>query len=174
MQGTRKKAAKNRLVRLPIEQLLRDNDWLSHIYVNHYSDYEYSEDMKFENPITLSELNLDNMNIKNIDGQTGDLVAVRPCDEKYGNKTYLGFYLGELPVMVYPSLKEKEQKLDMMTIRNPAMYVPEIKKIIWGAGSWWKKIDSEEDFREITDGDINNTWYVQLAKKMFEKDETNP
>ena len=58
-----------------------------------------------------------------------------------------------------------------MTIRNPAMFVPEIGKVIWGAGSWWKIINSVEEFREITNEDINNTWYVQLARAMEKKED---
>lgn len=125
--------------------------------------------MEFKEPITIQELVLDSMNIENMDGETGMLVACRPCDEQYKNKTYLGFYLGELPAMQWPSVDKNEQKIRMMTIRNPAMYIPEINKIIWGAGSWWRKVKTEEDFREITDSDIDNVWYVRLAKKMFDE-----
>ena len=33
----------------------------------------------------------------------GSLVAVRPCGEEYGDKTYLGIYLGELPIQILTS-----------------------------------------------------------------------
>ena len=129
--------------------------------------------MEFENPISIKELKTDSLNIENRYGETGTLVACRPCDEQYKDKTYLGFYLGELPAMQWPSVNKDEQKIQMMTIRNPAMFVPEIGKVIWGAGSWWKIINSVEEFREITNEDINNTWYVQLARAIEKKEDND-
>ena len=46
MQGTRKKKAKNRVVRIPIEKLLEEDEWLSITNVNRYSEYEYSKFVK--------------------------------------------------------------------------------------------------------------------------------
>ena len=54
---------------------------------------------------------------------------------------------------------------------NPAMFVPELKKIIWGCGSWWSKIKSEGDLKQITDEDIKNTWYVKLVSQLAENDK---
>lgn len=52
---------------------------------------------------------------------------------------------------------------------NPAMLVPQLNKIIYGCGSWWHRIKSEKELREITDGDINNTWYVKMAHQMIQQ-----
>jgi len=46
MQGTRKKETKNRVVRIPVEKLLEENEWLSITNVNCYSEYEYSQFVK--------------------------------------------------------------------------------------------------------------------------------
>ncbi|SME48916.1 hypothetical protein BACERE00183_04191 [Bacillus cereus] len=39
-----------------------------------------------------------------------------------------------------------------------------MKEIIYGAGSWWGKINSEEELKEITDADINDVWYVKMLQ----------
>lgn len=83
----------------------------------------------------------------------GCLVAVRPCDEEYGEKTYLGIYLGELPIQILSSY-------------NPGIFVPELRKIVYGCGSWWREIKSVDELKAITDEDIENTWYVQLLQNM--------
>ena len=46
MQGTRKEKAKNRVVRIPVEKLLEEDEWLSITNVNCYSEYEYSQFVK--------------------------------------------------------------------------------------------------------------------------------
>ena len=98
--------------------------------------------------------------------KTGMPVAVRPCDEEYEGKTFLGFYLGDLPLQNTISFNEEKGILKVGTHNNPAMFVPEHGRIIWGCGSWWHEIKSEDDLKQITDEDIENTWYVKLAKSM--------
>ena len=44
--------------------------------------------------------------------------------------------------------------------------MPELKKIIYGCESWWHEITSVEELKDITDSDIDNTWYVQLLKNI--------
>jgi hypothetical protein len=95
----------------------------------------------------------------------GDWVAVRPCGEEYGDKTYLGIYLGDLPLGIQ-LYAERDHTLSVLTHQNPAMYVPDLKEIIWGCGSWWHKIDKPEQLEEITDKDISNVWYVKALKEM--------
>jgi hypothetical protein len=53
-------------------------------------------------------------------------------------------------------------------LNNPAIYVPELRKIIFGCGSWWSEIESPDEIKDITDDDIENCWYVRLAKMMQE------
>jgi hypothetical protein len=97
----------------------------------------------------------------------GSWVSVRPCGEEYGGKTYLGIYLGDLAVNPVIFLKE-DQTLEVMMHQNPAMYVPDLKEVIWGMGSWWGRIDSPEGLRKITDADIENIWYVKALKELSE------
>jgi len=101
----------------------------------------------------------------------GDMVSIRPCGKEYEDKTYIGFYLGDFPLsssFIYNS----DGGIDIKLVNhNPAIFVPELKKIIFGAESWWEKIESEKDLKEITNEDIGNVWYIQLLKKFIDKKE---
>ena len=95
----------------------------------------------------------------------GALVKVRPCGEEYHNKTYLGFYIGEMPTQIYQSYNPETNILTITKDRNPAIFIPKLKKIVFGYESWWGEIKSEEDLKDITDDDIANVWYVKLLKR---------
>lgn len=101
-------------------------------------------------------------------GKIGDLVKVRPCDEEYQNKTYLGFLIGDVARGSSIGIENDKIQLNFSGY-NPAMFVPELKKIIYGAGSWWSKIDSVEELKDITNDDIENVWYVKLLQDIVEK-----
>jgi hypothetical protein len=105
--------------------------------------------------------------------QCGQLVSVRPCDEKYAKKTYLGILLGDLPIGLSAAYNRKTKELEIYGHKNPAIFVPELKEIIWGCGSWWGAITTEKELREITDADIQNTWYVKLLKEISDKPVPN-
>lgn len=62
----------------------------------------------------------------------GKLVKIRPCDDKYENKTFLGIYLGEFPVPKYVSYDEDEQQLSIVNIHNPVIFVPDINEVVFG------------------------------------------
>lgn len=96
----------------------------------------------------------------------GSLVAVKPCGEEYQGKTYIGILLGDLPINIISTLNKKSSVLKIFTRKNPAILVPELKKIIFGYESWWRKIDNVDDFKEITNQDIENTWYVKLLSAL--------
>lgn len=95
------------------------------------------------------------------------LVAVRPCGEQYEGKTYLGIYIGDvaLACTVY-HFPESGLLKYQPTMHNPAIYVPELQKIIFGIESWWGAIKSEDDLKAITDERISNVWYVQAMKQL--------
>lgn len=97
----------------------------------------------------------------------GEIVEIRPCAEEYNNKSFIGIYIGDLPMMISSSYNKATKAITTQAIPNPAIFVPELKKIIFGAESFWRKLDSIEDFKGISDTDINNTWYMQLMKNMM-------
>jgi len=101
----------------------------------------------------------------------GQLVSVRPCGEEYEGKTYLGILLGELPTRTSFGIDD-DGVLSVRSKTNPAMYVFELKKIIFGYESFWGRIESPEQLRHITNEDIQGQWYVQLLNSIAKEDET--
>lgn len=118
-----------------------------------------------EYPITINGIENKKIEPFSLGHEIGSLCEIRPCGEEYNNKSYVGFYLGELPIAIHTSLS-KEGILKNNTINNPAIFVPELKKIIYGCESWWREINSIEDFKGISKEEIENTWYVKLLKEL--------
>lgn len=96
----------------------------------------------------------------------GKLVRVRPCDKKYKGKTFLGIFLGELPIPMYVSYNKDEQMLSIKNMHNPAIFVPDINEVVFGYESWWSLINSDEDIEDITNDDISNVWYVKMLNNL--------
>lgn len=96
----------------------------------------------------------------------GKLVRVRPCDEKYQGKTFLGIFLGELPIPMYVNYNKDEQMLSISNMYNPAIFVPEINEVVFGYESWWSLINPDEDIEDITNDDISNVWYVKMLNNL--------
>lgn len=103
--------------------------------------------------------------------KTGSLVEARPCGEEYQEKTYIGIFLGNLGIDNICRLNKETKELEIIPHTNPAIFVPELKKIVFGCESWWRKIDSMDEAKDITDEDIENQWYVKLLKGMKEHKE---
>lgn len=120
-----------------------------------------------EYPITVSDIVTED--IKYNDSwqyKIGTLCAIRPCAEEYEGKTYLDVYLGDLPISHHITHDPKTKILKVSTMDNPAIFVPDLNKIIFGCASWWHKIENIDEIKDITKEDIENTWYVKLAKKL--------
>lgn len=101
---------------------------------------------------------------------SGSLVSVRPCDEKYGEKTYIGFLIGELALGSSITITDDKKIQCNWSQYNPAIFVPELGEVIMGCASWWSKIKSIEELKKISDDDIENVWYVKLMKEQLSKD----
>lgn len=121
---------------------------------------------------------LENIEISNLNetirpglAEPGQMVAIRPCAKEYKGKTFLGMYLCSAPTGLVGRQKGDKILLEMSEYTNPAIYVPDLKKIIWGYGSWWHEITEESKLKEITDDDINNTWYVKALKQIEEREK---
>lgn len=93
----------------------------------------------------------------------GTLVKLRLAS-KEDTKTYVGMYMGELIAGVLYAFRPKTKHLDIVSHNNPAIFVPELKRIVWGMECWWSEIENEDDVKDITDADIDNVWYVKLLK----------
>ena len=95
-------------------------------------------------------------------------VKVRLCED---DKTYFGILLGEFPWKTLASFNESDGKLVISTVTNPCILLPEQKRIVFGCQSWWSRIKPGEDISDITNADIENTWYVKLLRDMEKKGE---
>ena len=119
-----------------------------------------------EYPLTIQGIENKKIDTKGIGHTCGALCEVRPCGEEYQGKTYLGIYLGDLPIGISSSYDENTGVLCNHTINNPAIFVPELRKIVYGMASWWREIKGIEEFKGISKEEIENTWYVKLLKGM--------
>jgi hypothetical protein len=122
-------------------------------------------------PIEVEDINIQGFDNKK-DEKCGKLVSVRPCskEDNPDDKTFLGILLGNMVIDATVFYTEDTKELRVFPHKNPAIFVPELKKIIWGMGSWWGEIKSEEQLRQITDEDINNVWYVKALKQIVKED----
>lgn len=112
---------------------------------------------------------------QNLSYDIGKPVAIRPCGKEYEGKTFFGIYLGDFPLSFgWHFDKEDSHKMIISPIyNNPAIFVPSLKHTIFGCESWWKKIESEEELKQISDSDIQNTWYVKLMQEMNKKQSSD-
>jgi len=117
-------------------------------------------------PIEISKINYPK-SFKYETSKTGKLVKIKPCAEEYDGKTFLGLYIGDLPTGMYITHGE-EKELSLSHHTNPAIFVFELNKIVYGMESWWGVIETPEELADISTEDINNTWYVQLLKRTLE------
>lgn len=123
-------------------------------------------------PLEISEVKTKGFGIKKgIGADMGDWVAVRPCAKECEGKTFLGIYLGDIAIGATSFVEKATQALVVVPHSNPAIYIPDLKRVVFGCESWWGKIDSPEDLQQITDQDIQNIWYVKALKEMSEKEE---
>lgn len=99
------------------------------------------------------------------DSRSGSFVSIRPCGKEYKDKTFLGIYIGDAALSSSIAIEE-DAIVCRWSFYNPAILIPEIGKVIYGAESWWGLIESEDDLKKITDLDIENIWYVKALKKL--------
>ena len=93
-------------------------------------------------------------------------VSVRPCDPSLNGRTYLGWLLGDMALSQAARLKPDGRLEVMLSGHNPAIFVPDLGRVVFGCGSWWAAIKTPEDLRRITDRDISNVWYVMALKEL--------
>lgn len=119
-----------------------------------------------EYPIEVSKINKNTELYSLEKGYIGKFVKIAPCGEEHKGKTYLGLFLGDLPMDISVSHNPTTKELNLGYFANPAIFVFELNKIVFGAESWWGVIETEDELKEITPDDINNVWYVKALKAM--------
>lgn len=128
--------------------------------------------MYIEYPIEVSKINTNTDKGGFRDSRIGEFAKIRPCGKEHEGKTYLGLYLGEQPVGHHISHSQETKELSVSFSTNPAIFVFDLKKIVYGMESWWGIIKNEEDLKEITDCDIKNVWYMKALEQMGESEES--
>lgn len=158
-------------------EVLKNNEEFQNIINGEFdifADYEFKNNFICDNyksryieyPIEVSKINTKENRDRFKDSRVGKFAKIRPCGEKYEGKTYLGLYLGEIPVGYGISHNPDTKELNISFSNNPAIFVFDLNEIIYGMESWWGIIESEEDLKEITESDINNIWYVKALKEL--------
>jgi hypothetical protein len=127
-------------------------------------------------PVTVQNLNRTVQRVTS-DAGIGTLVRVRPATDDPNERTHLGIYLGDMIFDVTVAYSAKSSEMFVSDQRNPAIFVPKLRKIVWGIESWWSAIKTPEEVeKQITDDDIANIPYVKVLKELLEssvKDEAD-
>jgi hypothetical protein len=129
---------------------------------------EHFDSKYIEYPLTIEGIDNEFNKDRNLHG-CGTLVKIAPCGKEYEGKTYLGILLGDLPIGAHISFNRETKRLTVFPHSNPGIFIPELKKIVYGCESWWGEIESPDDLRDITPDVIENIWYVRLLKEMSGK-----
>lgn len=124
----------------------------------------YFDSRYIEYPITVDGIDYEKYEAYNLDRP--GLVKIRPCAEKYGDKTYLGLLLGDLPASTHVSYDKKTKRLIVGMMSNPAIFVFETQEVVYGCESWWGRIEDPSELTDITDDVISSQWYVAPLKAM--------
>jgi hypothetical protein len=133
-------------------------------------EYEFScdhfESKYIQYPISVDSIDAQAFAATDMKKSRGKFVKIRPCAKEYGGKTYLGLYLGELPA--YPVIKHNRetQALTITTCNNPAIWVFDLNKIVFGYESFWGVIKDESELKDITDEQIDSLWYIKALKQL--------
>ena len=134
---------------------------------------ERYKSMFIEYPLTIDAIDLEDIEASPLYAEKIGL----PCAVKLaGDKdptTYMGIFLGELPYQLMASFREDVKTLKCRPLYNPAILVPELGRIVYGYESWWKTLESPDDFKEITAADIQSQWYVQMFQQMMKGAEAS-
>lgn len=151
----------------------RENDKVKTVSNHDCDNCDKYKSKYIEYPLTIKGIENKKMDTTGISHDIGCFVEIKPCNEKYENKTFLGIYLGNLPIQIISRFNNKTEILENSCLTNPAIFVPELKEIIYGCESYWREIENIQDFKDITEEDINNTWYIQLLKNNYPQNVDN-
>lgn len=152
---------------------IADDKVIKNISVEECEKCPHFKSKFIEYPITVNKIEIDDFDFNDSMRRqdVGKLVKIRPCGAKYNNKTYLGIFLGYLPMHPYVTWDESNNILHIKPMHNPAIFIPETQEVIFGAESWWGIVENEDEITDISDETINNQWYVKLLRGIGEKKE---
>lgn len=96
----------------------------------------------------------------------GRPVRIKPCFEETEEKEYLGIFLGELFSCNAVSYKKQEKHLTITSVLNPAIYVPELKQIVYGYESWWSFVENKDEVNTISKDEELSRFFMDLYEKI--------
>jgi len=126
---------------------------------------------EFKKPRIVNGIEIEDIRLPPLSVEIGGSVAIRPSSDEYEDKTYLGIFLGGIARIESTAFNTVEKTIIIYNREHPAFFVPKLKKIIFGFESWWKPITNIDTLKEITDEDIQNTWYVKALKEIDGSDK---
>ena len=127
-----------------------------------------------EFPIKVNKIQNNPIEKASFTADEGSIVEIRPCGDEYDGKSYMGFFLGELPISIFNTYDSKSKVLTNSTINNPAIFVPALGKIIYGCESWWKLIENVDELEKLAKEDINNARYEKMLKSISGNKKVSP
>ncbi|WP_373261955.1 hypothetical protein [Hungatella hathewayi] len=95
----------------------------------------------------------------------GKIVRIKRCLEETEEKEYLGILLGEMFSCNAVSYKRKTGLLVVNPVLNPAIYVPELKKIVYGYESWWSFVQSQDEIKSISKDDVLRQFFIRILEE---------
>ncbi len=102
---------------------------------------------------------------------SGEFVAVRPIKKnKEQEQTYFGIMLGDMNIALGHSVKGEAAVLSGC-LGNPAIFIPKLAQLVYGAECFWKLITSEEQLTTIADEDLDR-WRALLHEQICKWQET--
>jgi hypothetical protein len=123
------------------------------------------ESVYIEYPIEVSRIICDKKPVCR-SSNIGKFVSIMPCVKGCEVKSYLGLYLGDLPIGTNISYNPETKELITSFDTNPGIFVFALNKIVYGCESWWSVIESEDDFKDITQDAINEQWYMKVLNSL--------
>ena len=132
-------------------EIFRSLNW--QLKFNNYKELRYKE----SEPIKLAEC--------------GTPVKVRSCKKEHGEKTYFGILIGDVALSIGHTIEEGNIVYAEQSHYNPAIFIPELKTVVYGCASWWSRIESEDELKAlITDDVISNVWYMKMLGDIARQD----
>ena len=145
----------------PAEEKICD-DWIAESLSEPEKHIQY--------PITVHGITYGKSELVTYPRRTGAFVSIRPVDKAHGGKTFLGVYIGDIALSTMVQFHPKTSVIEAgHAMHNPAIWVPDLKRIVFGCESWWGVLKTPDDIKQITDADIENVWYVQAIRALEHK-----
>lgn len=93
---------------------------------------------------------------------SGRLVRCRPLHRKYSGQTFLGIYIGDLPVVMSAHVEDHHtiavEFSDRPQDYSPAFFIPQLKCVMLNCQLWWSWLDDpSSDIPPITDEEIDKS-----------------